>query len=548
MKRSLGPSRWFLVQDHDTPKVPKMAPLCEGPVVGKTPASMETTEKTEAEPKPLKPYQRGNLDLALQEITEDSSKCFDHIQQNVKSKNSIGPYKSRENAWETLAIRAGFTEPFHLSPDLIFMVMGALDRAGYRSSELYLDTAKQAHIQRGFPWTSQLAQAAKQAKRACQRHRGPAKQAQPLPLPQLGALNDEEEPLAKGGPYHPIRSTILMSWWLLREIEASNAKVDDIRIDSTAMLVHWRLPSSKTDWQGLGSTRTHACCCDCGTSPQICPYHAMSAQAKWATDHKSEFLFSTLGKAKVTKAGWADTFQQIAMKLHLETQDTSGNRRFTGHTARATGAIHMANTQVELWRIQLFGRWGSDCFKRYVRDAPLTQLHRLAQETTMRCSIMTAKAELSSLLLQVENLQMAKSAVQKQPLECLADCEAAGDLVPPNPNQAAPSFVINESTRGKVHRIAKSGTHIPHFMWHTRCFWYFARHGADYTLVDEPPVDRSECAKCFQHPKRPRDDESYSSSSSSSSEWCARKLGMVGIIKFSKESFVVTEFQQQSWG
>ena len=518
MKRSLGPARWFAPSDAgETSKTPVLTPLREGPVHGSQREISRASSNVE-NVKKLKPYQRGNLEAAVNEVVEDPGRCFDHILNNAKAQTTLGPQRSRESAWATIASKAGFEDPFDLDPDLIFTVMGAMDRAGYRSAELYLDTAKQAHIQRGRPWTSQLAQAAKQARRACQRHRGPAKQAQPLPLLKLAGLPFETNPVVKGGPCCPIRATLLTSWWLLREIEASQAQPDDIRIDADLQLIHWRLPSSKTDWQALGAIRTHACSCTCGSNINSCPFHQMEEQLRYVAKVNSKWLFPSQNGDKTTKAGWADTFQYVAHQLGAETHDSNGRRLYTGHSARATGAVHMANTQVELWRIRLFGRWGSDCFKQYVRDAPLTQLHSLAQETTMRSSILAAKAELTRLLAQVSELKPAQSSIRDQPVECFADCAAAGALVPTSPAPAAPLFVINEAFRGKVRKVARSGAHIQHFLWHTGCFWYFARHGADYTLVDTQPSDRPECSKCFKHPKRPKDDESSSNSSSSSSE------------------------------
>ena len=78
------------------------------------------------------------------------------------------------------------------------------------------------------------------------------RQAQPLPLLQLSVLPSTAEPMAKGGPMFPCRSTLLASWWLLREIEASAAELTHITVDTDFKVVHWRLPSSKADWQALG--------------------------------------------------------------------------------------------------------------------------------------------------------------------------------------------------------------------------------------------------------------------------------------------------------
>lgn len=95
----------------------------------------------------------------------------------------------------------------------------------------------------------------------------------------------------------------------------------------------------------------------------------MVKQVELAKSFSQDWLFPT---ARGGQEGWALTFESIAFQLNIELVTNSGLRKFTGHTARATGAVHMALNQVELWRIQLFGRRGSDCFKIYVRSAPLS--------------------------------------------------------------------------------------------------------------------------------------------------------------------------------
>ena len=119
----------------------------------------------------------------------------------------------------------------------------------------------------------------------------------------------------------------------------------------------------------------------------------MVEQVKWAKAKRHSFLFCAETGAQTTKSGWAGTFEAIAQKLKLKLVGPTGLRLFTGHSARATGAVHMARTQIELWIIQLFGRWGSEIFKQYVRDAPLEQLHGLAL-----ASLASARAELSAIL------------------------------------------------------------------------------------------------------------------------------------------------------
>ena len=118
-------------------------------------------------------------------------------------------------------------------------------------------------------------------------------------------------------------------------------------------------------------------------------------------------VFPTVSGLPPSKQGFADTYQWAAKQMGLPISGPTGLRLFTGHSGRATGAQHLAGLGVELWRIQLFGRWGSDAFVLYVRDAPLANLHRLAQETSLSASMASAKSELASLLKQVQDLRLS---------------------------------------------------------------------------------------------------------------------------------------------
>ena len=192
-----------------------------------------------------------------------------------------------------------------------------------------------------------------------------------------------------------------------------------------------------------------------------------------------------------------------------------GASRFPGHTGRATGAVHLAQTQIELWRIQLFGRWGSEAFKLYVRQAPLSQLHLLAQEASVHTALASAKAELAAIFAQIKSSQdlLAKQPVAQQPMQCLVDCEAATGSTPVHSPPETELYVVNRRHLGKVHRVATHGPRVQHYLWHSTCHWYFARHQADYRLVNTIPENAQKCAKCFR-----ASHQSSSSSDSATSE------------------------------
>ena len=369
----------------------------------------------------MKPYGRGSLTKAFSLVRDNPSQCAERLISRARADMSGAPASSREKTWEELALAAGFADPFKLTPDMVYTIMGALDGADYRSAELYLDVARQRHIASGEVWTQQLALAAKRATRACKRGRGPAKQAQPLPVANLPQVSQQMAPVHPQGPQFPARATLVTSWWLLREIEASNAEIDHVDDCTDGRLIHWRLPSSKADWVALGATRSHSCCCPGNISDPLCPYHALFAQREFASNlPRGKWLFPTATGEQATKAGWVATFEWVASQLGEPLESPTGARRFTGHSARATGAVHLATTQVELWRIQLFGRWGSEAFKLYVRNAPLTQLHMLAQESSVQTALSAARAELAAMVKQLKSYGQwrAEQPIAQQPIQC----------------------------------------------------------------------------------------------------------------------------------
>ena len=125
--------------------------MAEGPVISsRAPVADGIDNKAgKSEDRQVKPYGRGSLELAVQAASSGPRECMEHIAKRARAANSHGPTLSRERTWESVAKAAGYDRAFDLVPDLIHSVMGALDKAGYRSAELYLEVAKQKHIEKG---------------------------------------------------------------------------------------------------------------------------------------------------------------------------------------------------------------------------------------------------------------------------------------------------------------------------------------------------------------------------------------------------------------
>ena len=84
--------------------------------------------------------------------------------------------------WAATSERPGYLDPFALTPDHVYAVMGALKQAGYRSAQQYLDVATHYHVASGLPWTDQLQLSYRISVRSCKRGLGPSKHASALPL------------------------------------------------------------------------------------------------------------------------------------------------------------------------------------------------------------------------------------------------------------------------------------------------------------------------------------------------------------------------------
>ena len=190
--------------------------------------------------------------------------------------------------------------------------------------------------------------------------------------------------------------------------------------------------------------------------------------------------------------GWADTFEELGKLLKLPCTYPNGARCFTGHTARASGAVHLASSQVELWHIQLFGRWGSQVFLQYIRVAPLKQCDKLALETSVHLPLSTAQLE---DLLRRAQAGLA-TAVACPTQEMLADSEASVEqLEPPR----ADDPIIANPNEGKDYRSLLYGKGFHPKEWRTRCAWRFGGQHTSFELSDSLPTPKMACRKCFRN-------------------------------------------------
>ena len=415
------------VEFHIAPPAPvpvKLIPLQEGfakplPGVGTlatyTPASSSSGNTAFVPPRAdgqgIAAYGRGSKRLALQIAADpgQSSAAEDELRGRIFAKTSTAPLAMKLETWKDIAIAAGIADPFALDEDILYKVSAILWKSNYRSIDGYLSAVKQELTLLHGNLPQAFGIHLKRIQRAAARGRGPAKQSSSLPMERFAELEDIAEPCSELGPGFPRRFAILTSWWMLREIEAANLTLSCVSFTSSTVCL--LLPSSKTDYTGIGTSRSLCCICNSST-PALCPFHNMHDQVQWATAlakdkdiARAKFpLFCTDTGSAISKVAVGGTILALAKLLGLPLTGDTGALRFSGHSIRVTGAMYLAYCGIDVWRIQLHGRWGSAAVLRYVRLAPLKS--SLSLEASLgkdlrqvQSDIVAAKAQLVQVSL-----------------------------------------------------------------------------------------------------------------------------------------------------
>jgi len=167
------------------------------------------------------------------------------------------------------------------------------------------------------------------------------------------------------------------------------------------------LPASKTDIGARGCARNH--CCSCGRlegapallEPQLCPHCALVDQQEWALQRSTTGddgpLFPTLDGGYPSKQSIVLTIVQAANLLQLPLVTESGCPRWGGHALRRGGAQYLAESGVEVWRIQALARHSSAAILLYLGDSHISSLRTLSAEAAAGRSLDAVREELRVL-------------------------------------------------------------------------------------------------------------------------------------------------------
>jgi hypothetical protein len=418
-------------------------------------------------------YARGSKQTALNIAMDPTlrSGAVASFRRAIYASSSTTMRATKKETWRQVAEAAGFSDPFTLTTELIETVAGILKASNYRSAGTYLSIASQSHITKHGDLSADLELAITNARRSARRGLGPSKHTKELPFLRLAEL-DGLTCGACGSPSELVPAAVVGCWFLCREIEIASMDVAhfSFRSEGDKNFVDLYIPSQKTDTQAEGCTRTHTCTCS-STAQSLCPYHVALKQvtlrleqSQGAGNNTPMFPSAERGqdptfRERQTKAGFIAGIHTICKALSVPIQASNGAVLVTGHVCRATGAVFLAASGVDLWRIQLLGRWGSEAIKLYIRDAPLQAMSSIALEAFMRRDIADVIEELRHIKGSLEHQQRRDiSAEDAPPIVLSGDCQrsAAAEAQPMLALFSA-AELLESSVPGLGPRLPKDG-------------------------------------------------------------------------------------------
>ena len=283
--------------------------------------------------------------------------------------------------------------PYPSTVDKVEMIAAALKAGNYRSPANYLGQYSADSERAGYDLSDPIRRAFRDMNRSCARGLGPGVKSKGLPMERLRDLPKQRQPWTPGGPICPRNAIVVGSWFLTREVELATSRACLVRITEAAhghpATVSWSLPASKSDPRAEGVERTHRCACSDGRFSPGCPVCAMRDHLSFlrkafpkavqgSTFSKDFPLFPTESGGVCSKESITETLPAAADLLEVPQSSADGSEVISGHTLRVTGAQGLARLGLDLWAIQLFGRWGTEAVKGYVRLIPLEHVAHLA--------------------------------------------------------------------------------------------------------------------------------------------------------------------------
>ena len=504
-------------------------PLVTAPPV--TPSS--TVRRTDFPSLPCDIHVRANKRLAVASTANESTKrvALANLEADEYANSSKDPRLSLWRTWQFLAAN-WHLEPLPLTPTLVRALGASFKQGKYKSVKNYFSLAKQKHIEYTGNTIDDITNLTIQkVQRSVLRGLGQSNLKTAFDLEQL-AVEQLQIPGARPDDLQlplMIRDTgfhlvVLGSWFLTRGIELAAAEVLHLRIDKDKNTVSWLLPVSKTDWAAAGTIRTHGCCCQGERKHKLCPFHvAVDYIDKLRRVAPPDFfevenhrpLFPSPSAEFLSKDQMITVIRTTlsSAQIQVTTTDQSGREQqlFAQHCLRVAGAQFLARKGVDLYVIQVLGRWGSRAVERYVQDAPITRLRSLAQQVLPPCQVIHSVNQ-SCLQAETEKNQLQELLERVIRLE-----KSISNPKPPLTSPTANMWVFNPRSKF-AHRNMRETMNLQSEYWQTLCGWRYST--SNFTHCMQLPANSSICSDCNKKLARvaPAGDEPESEEAESVSE------------------------------
>ena len=210
------------------------------------------------------------------------------------------------------------------------------------------------------------------------------------------------------------------------------------------------------------------------------------------------------------------TVCQAAKFLHVPLSSADGSYRVSGHSLRATGAQGLAKLGLDVWAIQLLGRWGSAAVLGYVREACLESSAEWATRAAISSDLVSVVAQRTTLPSACSGsfcgfLGWGIYGVGARLTYDSGDPNHAGRLPRHRVLGQAQGFVhprgCGECERRSACSINRSpSASLSNSM--TVCGWKFCASNVQLVpRVDLPPSYKQLCEKCYPEPRSTRKAE-----------------------------------------
>ena len=254
----------------------------------------------------------------------------------------------------------------------------------------------------------------------------------------------------------------------------------------------------------MGSARTHYCRCGSAAPLPDCVVHAMADQkaflqrqfpSRWVSGVPDVDLplFPGLDGMAPSKADFVRAFQDAALRMGCSIVSPDGSRAVTGHSLRVGGAQGLARRGVELWSIQLLGRWGGETVRRYLAEAHLEVASRRAAAGDAGL----VGLDLEGLLDKIRSREVRPEAIRCPLARAHLQQETTlADSIAESAAGSSPQLWVTNLASGVAHKVLVRASPAC-ALDITHCGWRFGGHRDASTPVDrEPAVHRQVCARC----------------------------------------------------